>query len=66
VTRRAVAARHASDETIFKYSVTLLDNIDVIAVSDASERTRVIQAFKKHGIQRLPDGRRIEEIVVTL
>ena len=63
---KQIAARRASDETIFKYSVTLLDNIDVIAVQSSSERTRVIQAFKKHGIERLPDGRSIEEVVLTL
>jgi hypothetical protein len=62
---KQIASRQGSDETIFKYSVTLLDNIDVVAVSSQSQRRQVIQAFKKHGITRLPDGRRIEDIVVV-
>ena len=62
---KQIASRKGSDETIFKYSVTLLDNIDVVAVRSASDRTKVIAAFKKHGITRLPDGRRIEDIVVV-
>ncbi len=62
---KQIASRKGSDETIFKYSVTLLDNIDVVAVRNSSERTKVIQAFKKHGITRLPDGRRVQDIVVV-
>jgi len=62
---RQIASRGGSDETIFKYSVTLLDNIDVIAVGSEAQRRQVIQAFKKHGITRLPDGRRVQDIVVV-
>jgi len=60
-----IASRHGNDETIFKYSVTFLDNIDVVAVGSETQRRQVIQAFEKHGITRLPDGRRIEDIVVV-
>ena len=62
---KKIASRGGNDETIFKYSVTLFDNIEVVAVSNPSERTKVIQAFRKHGITRLPDGRKLEEVVVT-
>jgi hypothetical protein len=44
--------------------VTLLDNIECIVASSASERRAVIQAFKKNGITKLSDGRRIENIVL--
>jgi len=61
---KRILSRNTSDETIFKYTVTLLDNIECIVASSASERRAVIQAFKKHGITKLPDGRRIENIVL--
>jgi len=62
---KQIAAREGADETIFKYSVTLLDNIDVVAVSSQAQRRQVIKAFKKHGITKLPDGRRVDDIVVV-
>jgi len=60
---KKIVGRRSSDETIFKYTVTLLDNIDCIVAGSASERRAIIQAFKKRGISRLPDGRKIESIV---
>ena len=62
---KRIGSRRGSDETIFKYSVTLLDNIDRIAVRNETEKAKIVQVFKKHGIERLPDGRRVEEVVVT-
>ncbi|MCL5102764.1 MAG: phage head morphogenesis protein, partial [Armatimonadetes bacterium] len=58
-------ARSTSNETILKHSVTLLDNLEAIVVSSESERTRVLAVFKKHGISRLPDGRKVEEMVLA-
>ncbi len=60
---KRILTRNTSDETIFKYTVTLLDNIECIVASSASERRAVIQTFKKHGLTKLPDGRQIENIV---
>ena len=62
---KRIEARRGSDETIFKNEVTLLDNIQVVAVRDDAQRREVIEVFHKHGITRLPDGRRVEEIVTT-
>ena len=62
---KQLASHKGSDETIFKHSVTLLDNIEVVAAKSSAQRTQVIEAFKKHGITRLPDGRKIEDIVVV-
>jgi len=62
---KELASRKGSDETIFKHSVTFLDNIEVVAVRTSAQRTQVIEAFRKHGITRLPDGRKVEDIVVV-
>jgi hypothetical protein len=56
---------YGSNETIFKGSVSLVDNIDIIVVDDLDEKTEIIQSFKKRAIGKLPDGRRIEDIVFT-
>ena len=62
---KRIEARKTSDETIFKNEVTLLDNIEVVSARDEAQRRKVIEVFHKHGITRLPDGRRVEDIVVT-
>jgi len=62
---KQLASRQGSDETIFKHSVTFLDNIEAVAVRSADQRTKVIEAFRKHGITRLPDGRKVEDILVV-
>jgi len=55
----------SSDETIFKNSVSLLENIDVINVGSSSSKQELIQVFKKHNIKKLPDGRRIEDVILV-
>ncbi len=57
-------AGKGSNETIFKYSVTLLDNIEFIRTSSTKERESVLRAFTSRGIRHLPDGRRIESVVL--
>ena len=56
--------RHGN-ETIFKYSVTLLDNIEFIVARSDNERREIIQSFIRRGIKKLPDGRKVEDIVHT-
>jgi SPP1 gp7 family putative phage head morphogenesis protein len=58
-------ARRGGNETIFKYSVTLLDNIDVIVVGSDREKKRLVDAFLKRRILELPDGRKVEDIVLV-
>ena len=58
-------AHKGGNETIFKYSVTLLDNIDVIVAGSERERERLLEVFGKRRISKLPDGRKVEEIVLT-
>ncbi len=57
-------AGSTGNETIFKYSVTLLDNVEYIVTDNATERDRVLNSFVKRGITVLPDGRKIEEIIL--
>ena len=58
-------ARNVGNETIFKGPVTILDNLDHVSAGSASERQRIIAVFKKHGVTKLPDGRRIEDAIVV-
>lgn len=58
-------ARRGSNETIFKYSVTLLDNIDVIVVGSEREKQRLLEVFRNRKIMKLPDGRKVEDIVLV-
>ncbi|HPQ72170.1 MAG TPA: phage minor head protein [bacterium] len=60
---KSIVQRNRSDETIFKYSVTLLDNLEVIVAPDRKAKMNIIMSFKKRGITHLPDGRKIEDIV---
>jgi len=62
---KRIEARRSSDETIFKNEVTLFDNIQVVSVRNETERKRVLEVFRKHGVTRLPDGRRVQDIVTT-
>ena len=61
---KRLASGGRSDETIFKYTVSLVDEIDVIKTSGAAQRAKVIELFKKKGFSKLPDGRKIEEVVL--
>ncbi|HIF03047.1 MAG TPA: hypothetical protein EYQ84_07045 [Nitrospinaceae bacterium] len=55
-----------SDETIFKNSVTLLDNIEYINVYGRSNKDKLVAVFNKHGIKKLPDGRKIEDVILVM
>lgn len=61
---KQLAQSEGSDETIIKGTVTLLDNLEMIAVGTDQERKRILDVFKKYDIKKLPDGRDIEEVVV--
>lgn len=52
------------NETLFKHGLNLLDEIQTIRTSSANERKTLIRIFQKHGYSKLPDGRKIEEVVV--
>jgi len=60
------AHKRRDNETIFKQSINILEEIDRIVVPDAQRRNLAIQAFRKHGITNLPDGRPIEQVVFAV
>ncbi|MDK9699948.1 MAG: phage head morphogenesis protein, partial [bacterium] len=55
-------AGRSGNETIFKYTVTLLDNIEEVRVNHG-KRKQMLDVFRKHGLSQLPDGRKVEQIV---
>lgn len=56
------AARHGSNETIFKNSLSLFDDVEAIIVSP-NQYERVLSVFRKHGYATWPDGRPLEDVV---
>lgn len=64
-TWRNFPRNNPDNETIFKHSITLLDNLEAVVVSSESERTKVLAVFAKHGISSLPDGRKVEKVVLV-
>ena len=56
-------SRNTSNETIFKNSVTLLDNLEALVVGSEREKTRLLDVFQKHGIHVMPDGRKVDQVV---
>ena len=57
------AARQGSNETIFKDSLSIYDDLLYIVVGRRSEREAIIE-YLKTKMQRWPDGRKIEDVVV--
>lgn len=56
-------AAKAGNETLFKWGLSLLDEIEKITTNGAKEREAVLKVFKKHKYTTLPDGRKIEDII---
>ena len=54
-----------NNETTFKNSITLLDNIDIIIVRSNSERLDLLKLFGRYGIEELPDGRQVDDIIMV-
>jgi len=57
------ASKGPDNETIFKHSLSLFDDMEAIQTSNASEREEVLQVLRDQKIERWPDGRSIEEVV---
>lgn len=53
----------SSNETIFKWGLHLLEQLDFIHCSSDADRKAVRSIFAKHKITRLPDGRDIQSII---
>ena len=56
-------AKKAGNETNYKHGLNIIDELDEIVVSEESTRKRIIDAFKAAGIDELPDGRKVEEVI---
>jgi hypothetical protein len=51
------------NETILKYGISLLDELDSIVVDSSVDRKKVLAVFKDHGWEKLPDGRAVADII---
>ncbi|MFA7331035.1 MAG: phage minor head protein [Candidatus Delongbacteria bacterium] len=58
-------ARNGSNETIFKGPVPVLENLQEVIVNHQAERQRILSLFREQGIEMLPDGRKIEDVIVA-
>jgi hypothetical protein len=58
-------ARNGSNETLFKWNLSLLEDLEAIVVGSTADKAATIRKFKDAGISILPDGRKVEEIVRT-
>jgi SPP1 gp7 family putative phage head morphogenesis protein len=56
-------ATSGTNETMFKYGLSLLDDLDFVMCRNDLERDAVLKVFKKNKITKLNDGRAIEEVV---
>jgi hypothetical protein len=52
-----------SNETLFKGEVNILNHLDRLVVRTEDEIRRCLDVFKKYGIDRLPDGRKVKDII---
>jgi hypothetical protein len=59
------AARNGGNETNLKRGVSIYDNLDRIVTSTDGERTRMIQMFRRNGVEQWPDGRSLEDVIKT-
>jgi len=58
-------SKRTGNETIFKNSVTILDNIELIVAGSEKEKKSILAVFQKLGITKLPDGRAVKDIVLV-
>lgn len=59
-------AGSGGNETIFKNSLSIFDDLESINVKSESQKKTVVRLFKKHGINEWPDGRSLDEIVKVI
>ena len=59
-------ARQSGNETIFKNSLSLFDDLDSIRVKDERRRRQVLDVLRRHGLTEWPDGRSLGEVVKVI
>jgi SPP1 gp7 family putative phage head morphogenesis protein len=57
-------AHRSGNETIFKWGLPLLDEVQFIKAGSKRERDAILQVFARHKYTTLPDGRKVEDIVI--
>ena len=57
-------SRHEDNETIFKNGLSLIEEVEKVIAGDSQTRKRIIEAYRAAGIDRFPDGRTLEEVIV--
>jgi hypothetical protein len=63
---RRIAEGNSNNETIIKQNITLLDHLDCVVLDSAEAKRTMLGVFGKHGITQLPDGRKIEDVIVVI
>jgi SPP1 gp7 family putative phage head morphogenesis protein len=58
-------AQSRSNETIFKAGLSLFDDLDRIVVSSDAEAKDAIAWLKQRGYTSWPDGRKLEDVIIT-
>ncbi|MBI5817450.1 MAG: minor capsid protein [Verrucomicrobia bacterium] len=56
-------AEGGSNETIFKWGINMLSEVDAIVAESPAERKAILEIFRRHKYATLPDGRNIEDVV---
>jgi hypothetical protein len=51
------------NETLFKWNLSIIDDIERVVVSTQKQKDTVIAKYKAAGFAVLPDGRKIEDVV---
>lgn len=59
-------SRYSGNETIFKYRLNLLEWGETFNVRNSAEKVELIAYLKSKGIEVLPDGRSLEQVVQAL
>lgn len=60
-----LAASNATNETYFQHGLDLLSDLDFIRAPSTRDALATIKAFMDAGVESLPDGRRIADVVIV-
>ena len=54
-----------NNETIFKNSLSIFEDVDYINVMTESQKEELIQVFTEAGYKKWPDGRELDEVIIV-
>ena len=61
----ASVTESGNNETIFKNSLSIFEDVDYINVMTESQKEELIQVFKDAGYKKWPDGRELDEVIIV-